>query len=68
LIGRLSDILGRKGAMLLGLSLFGEILVRYIYRASRRTDVLGIGTLLCAVAPTMKALIAARAIVRPKDR
>ncbi|KAH8106216.1 vacuolar amino acid permease [Cristinia sonorae] len=44
LYGRLSDILGRKGAMLLALSLFGS------------------GTLLCGVAPSMDALIAARAV------
>ncbi|KIK08399.1 hypothetical protein K443DRAFT_1497 [Laccaria amethystina LaAM-08-1] len=44
LYGRLSDVLGRKGAMLLALSLFGT------------------GTVLCGVAPSMNALIAARAI------
>ncbi|KAF5393868.1 hypothetical protein D9757_000184 [Collybiopsis confluens] len=44
LYGRLSDILGRKGAMLLALSLFGS------------------GTVFCAFAPTMEALIAARAV------
>ncbi|KAG9008913.1 hypothetical protein FRB95_002195 [Tulasnella sp. JGI-2019a] len=44
LYGRLSDIIGRKGAMLLGLSLFGG------------------GTILCGFAPSMEALIAARAI------
>ncbi|KAI0092776.1 MFS general substrate transporter [Irpex rosettiformis] len=44
LYGRLSDILGRKGAMLLALSLFGS------------------GTLLCGLAPSMDALIIARAI------
>ncbi|KDQ16463.1 hypothetical protein BOTBODRAFT_129843 [Botryobasidium botryosum FD-172 SS1] len=44
LYGRLSDILGRKGAMLLAISLFT------------------IGTALCGVAPSMEALIAARAI------
>ncbi|CAL1702254.1 unnamed protein product [Somion occarium] len=44
LYGRLSDILGRKGAMLLALSLFGS------------------GTLLCGLAPSMDALIAARAV------
>lgn len=44
LYGRLSDILGRKGAMLLGLSLFGS------------------GTIACAFAPTMEALIVARAV------
>ncbi|PAV20724.1 MFS general substrate transporter [Pyrrhoderma noxium] len=44
LYGRLSDILGRKGAMLLGLSLFGS------------------GTILCGLAPSMEALIAARAL------
>ncbi|KAI0663054.1 MFS general substrate transporter [Cubamyces menziesii] len=44
LYGRLSDILGRKGAMLLALSFFGS------------------GTLFCGLAPSMDALIAARAI------
>jgi len=44
LYGRLADILGRKGAMLLALSLFGS------------------GTILCGFAPSMKILIAARAI------
>ncbi|TFK99106.1 vacuolar amino acid permease [Pterulicium gracile] len=44
LYGRLADILGRKGAMLLGLSLFGS------------------GTMLCGIAPSMEALIAARAL------
>ncbi|KIM27605.1 hypothetical protein M408DRAFT_330032 [Serendipita vermifera MAFF 305830] len=44
LYGRLSDILGRKGAMLLALTIFTT------------------GTLLCGIAPSMKALIAARAI------
>ncbi|KAK0453319.1 MFS general substrate transporter [Armillaria borealis] len=41
---RLSDILGRKGAMLLALSLFGS------------------GTIFCGMAPSMEALIAARAV------
>ncbi|OJT13552.1 Multidrug resistance protein fnx1 [Trametes pubescens] len=44
LYGRLSDILGRKGAMLLALSLFGS------------------GTLYCGLAPSMDALIVARAV------
>ncbi|KAK0468038.1 vacuolar amino acid permease [Desarmillaria tabescens] len=44
LYGRLSDILGRKGAMLLALSLFGS------------------GTVFCGMAPSMEALIAARAV------
>ncbi|EJD01043.1 vacuolar amino acid permease [Fomitiporia mediterranea MF3/22] len=44
LYGRLSDILGRKGAMLLALSLFGS------------------GTIFCGLAPSMEALIAARAV------
>ncbi|KAF9057745.1 vacuolar amino acid permease [Panaeolus papilionaceus] len=44
LYGRLSDILGRKGAMLLALSLFGS------------------GTVFCGMAPSMNALIAARAV------
>ncbi|KAL1946941.1 hypothetical protein VTO73DRAFT_15045 [Trametes versicolor] len=44
LYGRLSDILGRKGAMLLALSLFGS------------------GTLFCGLAPSMDALIVARAV------
>ncbi|KAL5508354.1 hypothetical protein ACEPAH_5973 [Sanghuangporus vaninii] len=44
LYGRLADILGRKGAMLLALSLFGS------------------GTIFCGLAPSMEALIAARAV------
>ncbi|KAF9535099.1 vacuolar amino acid permease [Crepidotus variabilis] len=44
LYGRLADILGRKGAMLLALSLFGT------------------GTILCGMAPSMKALLVARTI------
>ncbi|KAG7097144.1 hypothetical protein E1B28_004522 [Marasmius oreades] len=44
LYGRLSDVMGRKGAMLLALSLFGS------------------GTILCGLAPSMEALIAARAL------
>ncbi|KAF8268308.1 major facilitator superfamily domain-containing protein [Lactarius quietus] len=44
LYGRLSDILGRRGAMLLGLTLFGA------------------GTICCGFAPSMEALIAARAV------
>ncbi|THH09058.1 hypothetical protein EW145_g2271 [Phellinidium pouzarii] len=44
LYGRLADIMGRKGAMLLALSLFGS------------------GTILCGLAPSMEALIAARAL------
>ncbi|EIN10661.1 vacuolar amino acid permease [Punctularia strigosozonata HHB-11173 SS5] len=44
LYGRLSDILGRKGAMLLGLTFFG------------------LGTIACGLAPSMEALIAARAV------
>ncbi|KAI0003006.1 vacuolar amino acid permease [Russula compacta] len=44
LYGRLADILGRRGAMLLGLTLFGT------------------GTIACGVAPSMEALIAARAV------
>ncbi|KAI9510420.1 MFS general substrate transporter [Russula earlei] len=44
LYGRLSDILGRRGAMLFGLTLFGA------------------GTIGCGLAPSMEALIAARAV------
>ncbi|GLB33632.1 putative sugar (and other) transporter [Lyophyllum shimeji] len=44
LYGRLADILGRKGAMLVALSLFGS------------------GTVFCGMAPSMRALIAARAV------
>ncbi|KAG6890904.1 hypothetical protein C0995_000861 [Termitomyces sp. Mi166 len=43
-IGRLADILGRKGAMLVALTLFGS------------------GTICCGIAPSMQALIAARAV------
>ncbi|KAI0254310.1 vacuolar amino acid permease [Lactifluus subvellereus] len=44
LYGRLSDIIGRRAAMLLGLTLFGA------------------GTITCGIAPSMEALIAARAV------
>ncbi|KNZ73863.1 Multidrug resistance protein fnx1 [Termitomyces sp. J132] len=44
LYGRLADILGRKGAMLVALTLFGS------------------GTIYCGFAPSMQALIAARAV------
>jgi len=44
LYGRLADILGRKGAMLVAISLFGS------------------GTVFCGMAPSMRALIAARAV------
>jgi len=44
LYGRLADILGRKGAMLVALSLFGS------------------GTIFCGMAPSMNALIFARAV------
>jgi len=44
LYGRLSDIIGRRGAMLLALTLFGT------------------GTISCGLAPSMEALIAARAV------
>lgn len=44
LYGRLADILGRKGAMLVALSLFGS------------------GTIFCGMAPSMNALIIARAV------
>lgn len=44
LYGRLADILGRKGAMLVALSLFGS------------------GTIFCGMAPSMNALIVARAL------
>ncbi|KAG6837944.1 hypothetical protein H0H93_008338 [Arthromyces matolae] len=44
LYGRMADILGRKGAMLVALSLFGS------------------GTICCGFAPSMQALIAARAV------
>jgi MFS family permease len=48
--------------MLLALSLFGTFEV-YIYISSQQTNmILGTGTVLCGVAPSMNALIAARAI------
>ena len=58
--GRLSDIIGRKAAMLLGLSLFGEhfpfILITLSY------NVPGSGTILCGLAQSMGQLVAARSL------
>ncbi|KAH8113370.1 vacuolar amino acid permease [Phellopilus nigrolimitatus] len=62
LYGRLSDILGRKGAMLLGLSLFGASLVDSVTLGSPNACFAGSGTILCGLAPSMEALIAARAL------
>ena len=60
-IGRLSDILGRRGAMLLALTLFGNCWVtNALELSSPRFS--GSGTILCGLAPSMNALIAARAI------
>jgi MFS family permease len=59
-LGRLSDILGRKGAMLLALSLFSK---RSQIRGQNNFHVSpGSGTILCGLASSMKTLIAARAI------
>jgi MFS family permease len=61
LYGRLSDIMGRKGAMLLALSLFGMFFCgRVTVVLSHR--VLGTGTLLCGLATSMEFLIFARAV------
>ncbi|OJA20884.1 hypothetical protein AZE42_00884 [Rhizopogon vesiculosus] len=60
-LGRLSDILGRKGAMLLALTLFGMCI-----KAARTLMCIiqdpGSGTMACAIAPSMETLILARAI------
>ncbi|KAJ7693479.1 vacuolar amino acid permease [Mycena olivaceomarginata] len=50
LYGRLADILGRKGAMLLALFLFGTLFS------------LGSGTVICGMVPSMETLILARAL------
>jgi len=61
-VGRLSDILGRKGAMLLALSLFGMPSMIYRSRSYFELKSEGSGTLLCGFAPSMEFLIAARAL------
>jgi len=56
----LSDILGRKGALLVALTLFGEVLKM---QQGPLPDMLpGSGTILCGLAPSMEMLIVARAI------
>lgn len=62
LYGRLSDILGRKGAMLLALSLFGGLCSLPSIVALPDGAFLGVGTICCGIAPSMETLIAARAV------
>lgn len=59
--GRLSDILGRKGAMLLGLTLFSSVVLTLCCCPPLMCGIGG-GTLLCGLAPSMDMLILARAI------
>jgi len=59
--GRLSDILGRKGAMLLALSFFGQLCIRPCEYVALMFPA-GVGTFLCGLAPSMDGLIVARAI------
>ncbi|KAG5220883.1 vacuolar amino acid permease [Salix suchowensis] len=60
LYGRLSDIMGRKGAMLLGLSLFG-MLRRSLLRCSC-PHIRRLGHYILWPRPSMESLIAARAV------
>ena len=61
--GRLSDIIGRKAAMLTALSLFGMLRV-FPFRlcgCDVKTS-LGSGTICCGLASSMELLIVARAV------
>lgn len=60
--GRLSDILGRKGAMLLALSLFGKTEIQTYLISQSVQSLPGSGTIFCGLAPSMETLIAARAV------
>lgn len=58
--GRLADILGRKGAMLLALSLFG---MSFVVSSNPHSSCgTGSGTIFCGFAPSMETLILARAV------
>ncbi|EGO01838.1 hypothetical protein SERLA73DRAFT_71001 [Serpula lacrymans var. lacrymans S7.3] len=58
--GRLSDIIGRRGAMLLALSLFGKSSLTSLYPPLTLTP--GSGTIACGLASSMEILIIARAV------
>jgi MFS family permease len=64
LYGRLADILGRRGALLLALTLFGLFLFCHIFRYVTHVYFYFIasGTILCGLAPSLSFLIAARAL------
>ncbi|KAL0581982.1 hypothetical protein V5O48_000040 [Marasmius crinis-equi] len=63
LYGRLSDILGRKGAMLLALTLFGtETSLAVVFKSTSTSLSSGAGTIFCGLATSMEMLIAARAV------
>jgi MFS family permease len=62
--GRLSDILGRKAAILLAMFLFSELhpLLSTFSVSNQFTFLAATGTAICGTAPSMNILIAGRAI------
>jgi predicted MFS family arabinose efflux permease len=54
--------MGRKGAMLLALTLFGMRFPRWYVLVPSLIVLAGIGTIGCGIAPSMETLIIARAI------
>lgn len=70
LYGRLAQVMGRKGAMLLAVSLFfGESplslapLVRYWDMSDYRLNIdAAAGTMACAIAPSMLTILVARGV------
>lgn len=60
-IGRLADILGRKGSMLLALSLFGGSAL-LSYNQNDPLCITGLGTIWCGMAGSMNLLIAGRIV------